>query len=512
MNDTSCDRIGRLRRLSVAAIVLAVLLIATGARAAEKHVPFDGEKSEWHEGFERYDYVMDEETFAITPFKRPDTEKFAVGNPAKGKRRCIVVVPKEAAAGNPWSWQGCYWDHEPQTEVELLRRGFHIAFITPDPGKPWDAWYAWLTATHGLSKKPAFVGVSKGGVNEYDWTTANPDKVSCIYADNPAIRPEAFAKLAELAKNDVALLNVCGSADFLLQRHTLPIEDRYQQLGGRITVMIKDGHAHHPHSLRNPNPIADWIVEHLLPAAGARPEFAGEQFVKSYYYSLEGTNLWLKEEKTYASCRGPGFVECYDRFDETTSSQWGLTGLAVIVPKVVAPGKPWVFRADAITRDAAIDQALLARGFHIVTSPLTAQSGAVRTQWNNAYQLMTDHGFSKKPVLEGTGAAAGEAYAWTIENPDKVACIVGRNPALRSLMSKTSPLENLAPLAKAGISLLHVCDRDDPWFDEQTKVVEQDYKKLGGQMTVILRESDGRTPLAPADRTRAVEFITGKVK
>jgi len=22
-----------------------------------------------------------------------------------------------------------------------------------------------------------------GGVNEYDWTTANPEKVSCIYAD-----------------------------------------------------------------------------------------------------------------------------------------------------------------------------------------------------------------------------------------------------------------------------------------------------------------------------------------
>ena len=66
---------------------------------------------------------MDEETFVITPFKRPDTEKFAVGNPAKGQRRCIVVVPKQAAAGNPWSWQGCYWDHEPQTEVDLLRRG-----------------------------------------------------------------------------------------------------------------------------------------------------------------------------------------------------------------------------------------------------------------------------------------------------------------------------------------------------------------------------------------------------
>jgi hypothetical protein len=513
MNDTSCDRVGRLRCLSFAVICFTVLLIATVARAAEKYVPFDGEKSAWHDGFDRYDYLMDEETLAITPFKRPDTEKFAVGNPAKGKRRCIVVVPKQAAPGNPWSWQGCYWDHEPQTEVELLRRGFHIVFLTPDPGKQWDAFYAWLIEKHGLSKKPAFVGMSKGGVNEYDWTTANPDKVSCIYADNPAIRPEAFAKLGELAKNDVALLNVCGSADFLLQRHTLPIEDRYQQLGGRVTVMIKDGPAHHPHSLKNPKPIADWIVEHVQPANEvSRPDFVNDKSIKSYYYSLESTNLWLKEEKTYANCRGPGFVECYDRYDVKAESQWGLTGLAVIVPKTVAPGKPWVFRADAIGRDAALDQVLLARGFHIVMPPLTAQAGPVKTQWNNAYKLMTDHGFSKKPVLEGTGTAAGEAYAWAIENPDKVACIVGRNPALRSLMSKTSPLENLGTLAKASVPLLHVCDHNDPWFSEYTKVTESRYKELGGQMTIIVRESDGRTPLAAEDRTRAVEFIIGKVK
>jgi hypothetical protein len=490
----------------------AFCFLDMAAAAASTYVPFDGEKTTWHDDFDRYDYIMDETSFAITPFKRPESEKFAVGNPPKGQRRCIVVAPKHAAAGSPWSWQACYWDHEPQTEVELLRRGFHIVFITPDPGKQWDAFYAWLTEKHGLSTKPAFVGMSKGGVNEYDWTTANPDKVSCIYADNPAIRPEAFAKLGELARNDVALLNICGSADFLLQRHSLPIEDRYQQLGGRITVMIKDGVAHHPHSLRNPRFIADWIEQHSMPGPGTRPDFANEKFVKSYYYSLESTNLWLKEERTYANCRGPGFVECYDRFDEKTSSQWGLAGISVIVPKSVAPGRPWVFRADAITRDAVIDQALLAHGFHIVIAPLTAQSGAVLKEWNNAYQLMLDHSFSKKPVLEGTGTAAGEAYAWAIENPDKVACIVSRNPALRSLMSKTSPLENLDPLAKAGVPLLHLCDNTDPWFNEQTKIVEQRYRGLGGEITVIVSANDARSPLPPATLARAVDFVSEKAK
>src|SRR3954447_9600592 len=105
--------------------------------------------------------------------------------------------------------------------------------------------------------------MSKGGVNAYDWASAHPDRVSCIYADNPAIRPEAFARLGELARNDVPLLHVCGSLDFLLERNTLLIEQRYHQLGGRITVMVKEGTAHHPHSLRNPKPIADWVEQNV---------------------------------------------------------------------------------------------------------------------------------------------------------------------------------------------------------------------------------------------------------
>jgi hypothetical protein len=71
---------------------------------------------------------------------------------------------------------------------------------------------------------------------------------------------------------------------------------------------------------------------------------------------------------------------------------------------------------------------------------------------------------------------------------------------------------NLGPLAKAGVPLLHVCDRTDPWFNDQTKVVEQRYKELGGEITVIINENDARYPLAAADQTRVVDFIVGNAK
>jgi pimeloyl-ACP methyl ester carboxylesterase len=112
--------------------------------------------------------------------------------------------------------------------------------------------------------------------------------------------------------------------------------------------------------------------------------------------------------------------------------------------------------------------------------------------------------------MEGAGRSAGEAYAWAIENPDKVACIYGENPVLRSFMSKSPLLDNLAPLAKAGVPLLHVCGSLDPALDAHTRAVEKLYKELGGSITVIIKEGGGHYPLAPKDPKAVVDFIIGK--
>ncbi len=254
----------------------AAVVWPSDATAADVHVPFEGEKTTWHEGFDRYDFIMDDATGAITPMTAPASEVTSFGidvNLKDGKRRCVVVVPQKAAPGNPWSWRGCYWDHQPQTEVELLRRGFHIAFVAPDPGRQgtaWDVWYKFMTDNHGLAKKAAFIGMSKGGVNAFNWGVVNPDKVACIYADNPAVFDEDFAKIPELAKHDIPLLHVVGTEDYVL-RHTMTVEKIYHQWGGSITVIMKEGVAHHPHSLIDPTPIADWIEQHMHPVEANRP-------------------------------------------------------------------------------------------------------------------------------------------------------------------------------------------------------------------------------------------------
>ena len=476
--------------------------------APDSLIPFSGEKTTWRDGFDRFDFLMDEKTMTITPIKATEDEQYGAKPAEKGKLRCIVVAPKKAAPGNPWSWRGCYWDHEPQAEVELLKRGFHIAFIMCDPDAHWDAWYRFLTQEHGLSQKPAFSGMSRGGINEFAWATVNPDKVSCIYADNPALRPESFAGLAALAKHDVPLLHVCGSYDFLLQQHTLPVEDIYHRLGGRVSVMIKEGPGHHPHSLRDPTLIAGWVEENARPEGGIPPAIPGLLFDKSYYYSFDNTYRYCKPEDIYATCRGPLFTDCYERYDENTGSDLNIMGMTILVPKKPAPGNPWVFKADRIGREPEpMDLALLAKGFYIVAAPVTAQAGPLKEQWDELYRKITALGLSKKPVMEGAGAGGGEAYYWALHNPEKVSCIYAENPVLRSLQAKAPLIDSLAPLAKAGIPLLHVCGSLDPWYADNTKEVEKKYRQLGGQVKVFLKEGTGHFGALPPDLTPIVDYI-----
>ena len=82
-------------------LITAACLLVPARAAADGYQPFEGEKSSWHDGFDRYDYMMDEVTLDIQPFKRADDERFGIKDPPTGKRRCVVIVPRKARRGQP---------------------------------------------------------------------------------------------------------------------------------------------------------------------------------------------------------------------------------------------------------------------------------------------------------------------------------------------------------------------------------------------------------------------------
>lgn len=469
-----------------------------------------GEKSQWH-GFDRYDFVMNEKTLELTPVVKTEKEGMGVSAPEPGTRRCVLVVPKTVAPGAPWTWRGCYWDHEPWAEVELLKKGYHVAYVTTDPDETWDAWYKFLTEEMNLSEKPSFIGMSRGGANAYTWGTAHPDKVTAIYADNPGLSHKSLMMMDKLAAEDVPLLHICGSID-PIYNNTINIERVYKANGGSISVLVKDGPSHHPHSLRDPQIIVDFI-EKSVAADGAEknvPSFVPENYTKESFYGDGEIYEYMPSQEVWVSKRGPMFAPEYMKYSFRLPG--GINYLSVYVPEKVAEGMPWVYRADHPNGLSAVDLALLDKGFHIVVGPTTTSTGPVLDQWNKFYDYLTERGFSKKPVLAGRSAATGEMYIWGINNPDKVSCIYGENPIMRSSVSKVQPMDSLQPLASAKVPLIHVCGSLDPNLASQTREVERRYRALGGDITVIVDEGRGHYPLSPDNTAEVVAAILKHVK
>ena len=91
-------------------------------------------------------------------------------------------------------------------------------------------------------------------------------------------------------------------------------------------------------------------------------------------------------------------------------------------------------------------------------------------------------------------------------------CIYAENPVLHSNTAKIQPLDNLSPLAKAGVPILHVCGSEDPWLEKNTVPAEKKYHELGGEMKVIVEPGRGHLPSVPLQPGDVVSFITASVQ
>ncbi len=237
--------------------------------------------------------------------------------------------------------------------------------------------------------------------------------------------------------------------------------------------------------------------------------FLPERYTKSWYYGTEPAYSYLESQPAWISTWGPRFGGAYRKYFFNVER---ISRLTVYAPAKPAPGMPWVYRSDVLDGASTVDLALLERGFHIVVGPTTTSIGPVAEEWDRLYEYLVSKGFSAKPVLAGRGGATGEVYVWAESHPDRVAGIYGENPLMRSSRAEVQPMDNLAPLAAAGIPILHVCGSLDPNLEGQTREVERRYKALGGAMTVIVDEGKGHYPLSPRAPAPVIDIVAGWVR
>jgi pimeloyl-ACP methyl ester carboxylesterase len=268
----------RLRRIwSVVAMAFALGWLVAAAARGEELVVTD---TTWH-GFKRVDFVV-------------------------GGRPALLVLPKTPAPGKPWIWRTEFFEHEPQADLALLERGWHVAYVNAKNmyGAPralviFDTFFEHVTRNYGLARRVVMEGLSRGGLYAFNYAVAHPERVAAMYLDAPVLNVHSWpgrskdtpagAKLwkefrdsygltEEQAQNfrdspidhietvaqaGIPILLISGDAD-----ETVPFPDNggilqqhYKELGGMCEVIIKPGGKHHPHSLVDPTPIVDFITK-----------------------------------------------------------------------------------------------------------------------------------------------------------------------------------------------------------------------------------------------------------
>ena len=225
-------------------------------------------------------------------------------------RDALLVKPATPAVGQPWIWRTEFFGHEPQADAALLAAGWHVAYykISDMYGSPASIelmarFHAHLTAEYGLNPRAVLEGFSRGGLYAVNFAATHPDKTAALYLDAPVLDirswpggkgkskgdPRCWAqalaafglteetaatfkgnpldRLEPLAQARIPILSVCGEADQVVPfaENTALLATRYQALGGKIEVIAKPGGDHHPHSLKDPKPIVDFLLKNAYP-------------------------------------------------------------------------------------------------------------------------------------------------------------------------------------------------------------------------------------------------------
>lgn len=238
----------------------------------------------------------------------------------------------------------------------------------------------------------------------------------------------------------------------------------------------------------------------------------------------------------------------YDRYDRIRTAAGHF---AVVCPKEPAPGKPWLWRSlfwEAIRKVSDADLKLVDEGYHVVLAHGdVAGHPSGNANIDAAYQLLTtEYGFSKKCAnMSSMSRGTLSLFRWASANPEKVDSIYVDNgvcnvlswPAGKlvpgsgskasgapsswadfkkkfgyetdeeAIKTKESPIDQLEPLAKAGVPILMVCGNKDTAvpYEENDAIMEQRYRALGGSIKVIV-ENKGHSH-GMNDPTPVLAFI-----
>lgn len=262
--------------------------------------------------------------------------------------------------------------------------------------------------------------------------------------------------------------------------------------------------------------------------------------------SLTRFSLALLATAAVAHAEPPAFPGKHSDWNGYDRADFEVDGKKVIVvaPKKAASGRPWLWRGEFFGAFPNGDIALLGEGFHVAYLQDSNTFGApsAMKHWDAFYAELTGkYELAKKVALLGMSRGGLYCYAWASANPEKVACVYGDAPVCdlkswpggkgkgkgsprdwelakqvfgfkddaEAVAWKGNPIDRLEPLAKARVPILHVYGDADEVVpaDENTLVLAERYKALGGEITLMPKPGVGHHPHGLPDPAPVVAYI-----
>ena len=222
-------------------------------------------------------------------------------------RPAFLIRPDDAPSDKPqpWVWYAPTLPRLPGVEEKwmfdrFLAAGIAIAGVdvgesmgNPEGRAIYSAFHRELVTNRGMAAKPALLARSRGGLMLYNWAVENPDDVAAIagvypvgdLTTYPGLEKAARAygmtadelganladhnpieRLAPLAAAKVPILHVHGDRDTVvpLERNSGLIKQRYDALGGPMTLVLIEGGGHdmNQHWFQNAE-LVDFVIQNL---------------------------------------------------------------------------------------------------------------------------------------------------------------------------------------------------------------------------------------------------------
>ena len=213
----------------------------------------------------------------------------------------------------------------------------------------------------------------------------------------------------------------------------------------------------------------------------------------------------------------------------------------IVLPKRANARHDWAWRMEFFGHEPQTDLALLENGFHLVFINTFGLNGSplALPAWEKMYDFAVQSGLAPKATMIGFSRGGLYSYNWAVTHPERVQCIYADAPVLdiRSwpggkgkgsgspsdwqvclnqygLTESTAsqwkgPMDQLDRLAQVHIPLIHVVGDIDKVVPvaENTAILEDRYKKFGGTIQVIHKETCDHHPHSLPNPEPVIQFI-----